>query len=116
MSQVRFLAVDLGASSGRVVEGTLADGALSLREVHRFPNGPVQEGVHLTTDVDRLWRDVRDGLARSGPAPVAIGVVTWGVDFGLLDARGARNSATMGVSGQRTNLLAPESADQTPTK
>ncbi len=88
MAEPFFLAVDLGASSGRVIAASLRDGRFSLRDVHRFPNGPVKIGAHFHTDFDGLWREVRTGLAASGGVPAGIGVDTWGVDYGLLDAAG----------------------------
>src|SRR6185436_6506603 len=83
----------LGASSGRVMAGSLADGRFTLEEVHRFPNGPVKTGTRLTTDAEGLWREVETGLAafasRGGPPPAGIGVDAWGVDHGLLDESGS---------------------------
>lgn len=103
MSPARFLAVDLGASSGRVVEGTWDGKGLALREVHRFRNGPVQTGAKLTTDAEGLWREVREGFRTAGGAPAAIGVDTWGVDFGLLDAGGRLLGPPVHYRDQRTN-------------
>lgn len=105
MADPFFLAVDLGASSGRVIAGRLRDGRFDLRDVHRFPNGPVKIGAHFHTDFDALWREVRTGLAAAGGEPAGIGVDTWGVDYGLLDATGAligppyhyRDSRTTGM-------------------
>lgn len=84
-----FLAVDLGASSGRVVSGRLRDGRLRLEEIHRFVNGPVRVGAGLHWDLLRQWADIQDGLRaahdRFGSQIASLGVDTWGVDFGLLD-------------------------------
>ncbi|MBN1287564.1 MAG: rhamnulokinase [Anaerolineae bacterium] len=86
----QFLAFDLGASSGRAVLGTLTAGSLDLQEVHRFDNGPVAARDTLYTDILRLWTEVMEGLrAVESDALDGIGVDTWGVDFGLLDERGA---------------------------
>lgn len=89
------VAIDLGASSGRVMAGTLSDaGILSIEECSRFPNRPVhvpRDGGHdLQWDVLSLWKGIRSGLreaASRGPVE-AIGIDTWGVDYGLLDADG----------------------------
>ncbi len=85
-----FLAVDLGAESGRVVAGTFDGERVALEEVHRFPNGPVNVLEHLYWDVLRLWSDIKTGLAKAatryGDRIAGIGLDTWGVDFGLLDA------------------------------
>lgn len=84
------LAVDLGASSGRVLAGRLDDGRFGLEEVHRFANGGVTLGGHLHWDVLRLWTDIKDGLReaarRFGDSICSVGVDTWGVDFALLGA------------------------------
>lgn len=88
-------AVDLGASSGRVLTGTLADGRIRLHEAARFPNGavevPTPRGPRLHWDVLRLWQSVTHGLRAAvhdvGPLS-SVGVDTWAVDYGLLDAGG----------------------------
>ena len=84
-----FLAIDLGAESGRAILGHL-DERLTLEEIHRFSNGPVQVGDHIYWDVLRLWTEIKNGLriaARSERDSLAgLGLDTWGVDFGLLDA------------------------------
>ncbi len=89
----RFLAVDLGASSGRVLLGTLRGERFELRELHRFPNGPVRLGGGLYWNVLSLWSEIQGALsayAREHKAPLdGIGVDTWGVDFALLDRDGA---------------------------
>ena len=85
-------AVDLGASSGRVIVGHVGPHTLQLEEVHRFPNDPVELPEGLRWDALGQYREVLLGLriaARRGAAPTSIGVDTWGVDGGLLDADGA---------------------------
>jgi len=88
-----YLAIDLGAESGRATLGTLDGGRLRLAEVHRFPNTPVRTLDGLHWDVLRLWADIQEGIARAAracPSGIAsLGVDTWGVDFALLDAQGA---------------------------
>lgn len=87
-----FIAIDIGASSGRVMAGSYDGQRFAIEELHRFANGPVEHGGHLHWDVSRLWHDVRAGLARyaqHSAAPLAgIGIDTWAVDFALLDAAG----------------------------
>jgi rhamnulokinase len=86
----RMVAVDLGAQSGRVAVGTYDGERLSITDVHRFPNVPVRVGGTLYWDILRLYRDVCDGFAaaaQDGPVD-SVGVDSWGVDFGLLDAKG----------------------------
>ncbi len=85
-----FIAVDLGASSGRVVLATLADGRLTLAEAHRFENAPLDDGASLRWDIEMLAREVRRGveLARQripGGAPDGVACDSWGVDYVLLD-------------------------------
>jgi rhamnulokinase len=87
-----YLAIDLGAESGRAVLGHLCYGQLELQEIYRFPNGPLQVGGSLQWDVQRLWTELKHGLAlavrETGGALISVGVDTWGVDFGLLDSAG----------------------------
>jgi rhamnulokinase len=84
-----FLAIDLGAESGRAIVGNISDD-ITLNEIHRFPNGPVRVADHIHWDVLRLWAEIQNSLriaARSaGDSLAGIGLDTWGVDFGLLDA------------------------------
>lgn len=86
MSAPRFLAIDLGAESGRGVVGAFEDGRLRVEEVHRFPNVGVSLGPSLHWNVYALWEEVREAIRRATAAgPLAsIGVDTWGVDYGLL--------------------------------
>lgn len=82
-----FAAIDLGAESGRVVLGSIGDSKLELKELNRFPNGPVRTGDELHWDVLRLWSEMKAGVALAGREPggiQGIGIDTWGVDFGLL--------------------------------
>lgn len=97
MGARRFLAVDLGAESGRAVLGVLESGRLQTTEIHRFPNVPIRLFGHWHWDVYRLFDEVKTGLARAAaeaPGGVdSIGVDTWGVDFGLL----ARDGSLLGL-------------------
>ncbi len=83
----RVAAVDLGASSGRVMLGEVGDGVLNLTEIHRFWNGPVQLRDTLHWDILHLYRSMLEGLAQAGPLD-AIGIDSWAVDYGLLDEAG----------------------------
>jgi rhamnulokinase len=87
----RYLAVDLGAESGRAVVGTFDGDRLAVEEVHRFANRPVRLPTAVHWDILALLAEVRDGIVvaeRDGPL-TSLAVDAWGVDFGLLDARGA---------------------------
>jgi rhamnulokinase len=87
----RYIAIDVGAESGRVLLGTLADGRVTLEPLHRFPNVPLEraDGVHW--DVERIEREILHGLSAAGALGVPIdgvGVDAWGCDYALLDADG----------------------------
>jgi rhamnulokinase len=83
-----FTAVDLGASQGRVIVGGVS-GRLRLTEVHRFPNIPVRLPDGLHWDILALYREILDGLrAAMAHQPVSLGLDSWAVDYGLLDADG----------------------------
>lgn len=86
-----YLALDLGAESGRAILGRLENGKLTLTETHRFPNGPVQLPDGLHWDVLRLWSEIQAAISASAAlAPLAsLALDTWGVDFALLDRNGA---------------------------
>jgi sugar (pentulose or hexulose) kinase len=87
-----YLAVDLGASSGRTIVGTLENGILTLKEMNRFWNGPTEINGTLYWDFVHLFRNIQDGIALAkkefGAGLVSMGIDTWGVDFGLIDAQG----------------------------
>lgn len=85
-----YLALDLGAESGRAIIGNLSAGKLTLTETHRFANQPVSLDSGLHWDVDSLWREIKHGIALSSQKAKleSLGVDTWGVDFGLLDEAG----------------------------
>ncbi|HEY0240146.1 MAG TPA: FGGY family carbohydrate kinase, partial [Friedmanniella sp.] len=84
-------AVDIGASSGRVVAGVVDDGRIELHTVHRFPNAAVRVDSRLRWDLSGLFAEVLTGLDLLGQrfgGVTSIGVDTWAVDYGLLDAAG----------------------------
>jgi rhamnulokinase len=84
-------AVDLGASSGRVMVGRVGPRTLELEEAYRFSNDPVALPDGLHWDVLRLYREITEGLrraARLAPSLASVGVDGWGVDYGLLDPTG----------------------------
>ena len=84
----RVIAIDLGASSGRVIEVAFDGQRLDLRELRRFPNIPVMTRGTLYWDVLRLWHEIEEGLRELSPGLRSIGVDSWGVDFALLDHSG----------------------------
>lgn len=83
-----YAAVDLGASSGRVMTGRVSPDSLELTEAHRFPNRPVRTPEGLRWDILALYAGVLDGLRAAGQAD-SVGIDSWAVDYGLLDADGA---------------------------
>ncbi|MBI9021273.1 MAG: rhamnulokinase [Verrucomicrobia bacterium] len=87
-----YVAVDLGASSGRTIVGTFKNGKLTLKEMNRFWNGPTEINGRLFWDFVHLFRNILDGLVLArkefGDDLVSMGIDTWGVDFGLFDADG----------------------------
>src|ERR1035438_1792895 len=87
-----YLAIDLGAESGRALLGSLSGGKLSVEELHRFPNTPVRVPGALYWDTLRLWHEIQHGIdiaARERQLTLdGIGIDTWGVDFGLLGPDG----------------------------
>ena len=83
-----YLAIDIGASSGRHIVGWMADGALKTEEVYRFWNGMDTVDGHLVWDTDRLFSEVKTGIAEAFkrfPAIASLSIDTWGVDYVLLD-------------------------------
>ncbi|GLU48543.1 rhamnulokinase [Nocardiopsis ansamitocini] len=112
-----FAAVDLGASSGRVVVGRVGGAELALEQAHRFPNEPVRLPGGLHWDMLGLYREVLRGLRlAAGHRPVSVGVDSWAVDYGLLDATGAllglphhyRDTRTDGVAARTAEELGSE--------
>ena len=83
-----FLAIDIGASSGRHILGSLQDGKLKLQEVYRFENGITEQNESLTWNIDTLERNVIEGIKKCGEIgmiPSYVAIDTWGVDYVLLD-------------------------------
>jgi rhamnulokinase len=111
-----YLAVDLGAESGRVVLGRFDGGRVSLEEVHRFPNPAVglPDGLHW--DVLRILTEVEEGLARAAREEEieGVGVDSWGVDFGLLDRGGALISNPYHHRDGRTEGMMEEAFELVP--
>lgn len=93
MRSTRFLAVDVGASSGRVVDAAFDRSTMTLREMHRFVTPSTRRGDRLHWDLEGIMAEIGEGVRRSvdvdGDAALSIGIDTWGVDYGLLDATGS---------------------------
>ncbi len=119
MSEVaNFLAVDLGASNGRVVWGRWDGRKFELQELYRFPNNPLRQAGYLKWDVERLWQEIKHGLTQyksvcSEPL-TSIGVDTWAVDFVLLDADGRLLDLPYHYRDQRTDGMLEEVLQRLP--
>ncbi len=88
---ISLAAVDLGASSGRVILGRVGPGTLELTEVHRFRNGPVRLPGGLYWDVLGLYQDILEGIrraSREAPDLAGLAIDSWAVDYGLVDPQG----------------------------
>ena len=86
-----YLAVDIGASSGRHILAHLENGKIVLEEMHRFENKLVEKNGHLCWDTEHLFGGILEGMkkcAAAGKIPLSMGIDTWGVDFVLLDKQG----------------------------
>lgn len=117
--KVYYTAVDLGASSGRVMLACLDGQTISIQEVHRFENGPVEEKGSLRWDFSRLFGQVQEGLGKAfeiQPAIQSIGIDTWGVDFGLLDAEGNLLENPYHYRDRRTEGMIEKAAEILPKK
>jgi rhamnulokinase len=90
MTATHYLALDLGAESGRAIVGTIADGKLTLSETHRFANQPLKLSTGLHWDIAGLWGEIKNGIAASASRfPLeSLALDTWGVDFALLGRDG----------------------------
>jgi len=106
MSSSTFLALDLGAESGRGVIGKVTDRKIELNEVHRFPNGPVRVLDTLHWDTLRLWAEVKKAVAagvKHAGRLAGIGIDTWGVDFALLGKNDCLLGCPVHYRDARTN-------------
>ena len=101
-----YLAVDIGASSGKIVKGWLDDERrLVLETIHRFPNGAkTDESGTLVWDLEALYREIVEGLKKAGRADF-VAIDTWGVDFVLLDKNGDKIGKTVSYRDSRTDRL-----------
>ena len=100
-----YLAVDIGASSGRHMLASMKDGKMHLEEVYRFPNGMDDKNGTLCWDVDRLFTEIKNGLKKCkeiGKIPVSMAIDTWGVDYVLLDKDDRILGDTVGYRDSRT--------------
>lgn len=108
------LAIDIGASSGRHILGSIKDGKLCLEEVYRFENNIKEENGTLIWDIEHLVSEVKAGLAecgKIGKVPSSVAIDTWGVDYVLLDANGNEIMPAVSYRDSRTDDI-PEEIDK----
>ena len=114
-----YLAIDIGASSGRHILGSLDNGRLTLKEIYRFDNELKKIDGSLCWDIDRLEREVKTGIkecAKYGIVPKTVAIDTWGVDYVLLDKAkkpilpvyAYRDSRTENSIGKVESIVSPE--------
>lgn len=109
-----YLAVDIGASSGRHILGSVKNGKLELEEIYRFENGMKNAGGSLTWDVEALANNVIEGIKKCkelGKIPSTVAIDTWGVDYVLLDKDENVISPVYAYRDSRTNGI-PEQVDK----
>ncbi|OKP73044.1 rhamnulokinase [Paenibacillus sp. P3E] len=109
----KHIAVDIGASSGRLVLGTLRDGILTLEELHRFSNGFTEHEGSCFWDIDYLFDQIITGLQKAtahGITECTLGIDTWAVDYVLLDAEGNRIQEVYAYRDCRTEGMMEEVA------
>jgi len=113
------LAIDIGASSGRMILGSLQNSCLSIEEIHRFENSPVTRNGSLCWQIDLIFSEILTGLRKCATfqkIPRSLGIDTWGVDFALIDRDGNlvgdivayRDQRTQRMDDEISKLISPE--------
>ncbi len=119
MADLKMLAIDLGASSGRGIVGSFDGKKITLRENHRFSNDPVFVNGRFTWDILRIFFEIKNSITKTvidGDNVSSIGIDTWGVDYGLLDRNGRlmanpthyRDTRTVGITDWYADKLSAE--------
>ncbi|HUM82318.1 MAG TPA: rhamnulokinase [Lachnospiraceae bacterium] len=101
-----YLAIDIGASSGRHILGSVKNGRIQLEEIYRFENGMKKENGHLVWDREKLFSNIKAGMkkcAELGKIPESMGIDTWGVDYVLLDKENQVIGEMYGYRDSRTD-------------
>lgn len=115
-----YLAIDLGASSGRVIAGHFDGKRLELEEIHRFSNGPTEVNGSYRWDITTLFSEVKEGLSMAGQKfgkdIVSVGVDTWGVDYGLLDQYDRLIESPFAYRDSRTDGMQEEAFRRVPKR
>lgn len=100
-----YLAIDIGASSGRHILGHVENGRMILEEIHRFENRQIRLNGHDCWDINHLWQGILSGMKvckTLGKIPISVGIDTWAVDFVLLDQNGDLVSDAVAYRDSRT--------------
>lgn len=103
-----YLAVDIGASSGRHILSHMENGKMVLEEIYRFPNGMEEHQGKKTWNVDALFGEIKTGMKKCkelGKMPVSVGIDTWAVDFVLLDQNDERIGDAVAYRDERTKNM-----------
>ncbi|MGN1446030.1 MAG: rhamnulokinase [Eubacteriales bacterium] len=119
MADLKMLAIDLGASSGRGIVGSFDGKKITLRENHRFSNDPVFVNGRFTWDILRIFFEIKNSITKTvieGDDVSSVGIDTWGVDYGLLDKNGRlmanpthyRDTRTVGITDYVKQFVSPE--------
>ena len=106
-----YLAVDIGASSGRHILAHLENGKIILEEVHRFQNGMINQDGHLVWDHESLFSEIVLGMKKCkelGKIPYSMGIDTWAVDYALLDENDSLLGPIYGYRDFRTENMDQE--------
>ena len=106
-----YLAIDIGASSGRHILGSIEDGKIVLEEIYRFENGMVEKNGHLCWNHERTFKEILAGIKKCkeiGKIPTSMSIDTWGVDFALLDENDKLLGDTVGYRDGRTKGMDEE--------
>lgn len=105
------LAVDIGASSGRLILGSVSLEKLELKEIHRFENRMIKKGQHYCWDIEMIFSEIKKGIKKCndiGITPESIGIDTWAVDFVLLDEKGELLTDAVAYRDDRTDGMMEE--------
>lgn len=119
MADLKMLAIDLGASSGRGIVGSFDGNKLTLRENHRFSNDPVFVNGRFTWDILRIFFEIKNSITKTvidGDDISTMGIDTWGVDYALIDKNGRmmanpyhyRDTRTVNITDYVKNFISPE--------
>ena len=113
-----YLAVDIGASSGRHILSYVEDGIIKTEEIYRFKNGQKNENGTLVWDTDGLFRSILEGMKKAGElgkTPSYMAIDTWGVDFVLIGRDGRLIGKAVGYRDSRTDGMEKEVSDIIPS-